>query len=111
MVQGQTEGQTEGRAAKEPAPVAPAPAPSAEAKPKPGSAEWFRRTEQQLLDKMTGEPDENRICLSNLNRLRMDRADEVARIWERNNIKYPFLSEEVRMPVFPRGRASRHCGR
>lgn len=34
----------------------------------------------------------------------MDRADEVARIWERNNIKYPFLSEEVRMPFSARAR-------
>ena len=91
--------------AKEPAPVAPAPAPSAEAKPKPGSAEWFRRTEQQLLDKMTGEPDEKTVfAYQTLNRLRMDRADEVARIWERNNIKYPFLSEEVRMPFSARAR-------
>ena len=76
-----------------------------EAKLKPGSAEWFRRTEKELIDKMSGEPDEKTVfAYQALNRLRMDRADEVARIWERNNQKYPFLSEEVRMPFTARAR-------
>ncbi len=77
----------------------------AETKPKPGSAEWFRQTEKELLDKMSGEPDEKTVfAYQALNRLRMDRADEVGRIWERNNQKYPFLSEDVRMPFSARAR-------
>lgn len=85
-----------------PAPVTQQPV---EEKPRPGSAEWFRRTEKELLDRMTGEPDEKTVfAYQTLNRLRMDRADQVARIWESNNQKYPFLSEEVRMPFSARAR-------
>ena len=102
----QTEKKPQAKKAQPPAQERPqAQSQPAEAKPKPGSAEWFRRTEQELIDKMSGEPDEKTVfAYQALNRLRMDRADEVGRIWERNNQKYPFLSEEVRMPFSARAR-------
>lgn len=85
--------------------LSPSLSQNSEVKPEPGSAEWFRRAEQQFLDQMTSKPSPKTVfAYQTLNRIRMDRADEVARIWESNLKKYPFLSESVRVPFSARAR-------
>ena len=90
---------------KEPQPEekAPQPQPAAQSQSpvlKPGSAEWFRQTEQKLLDNLSSDPSEkNALAYKAFERLRNDRVDEVARTTEKILNKYPYLSEAVRVPI------------
>lgn len=67
---------------------------------KPGTAEWFRQTEQKLLDELSSNPSEkNALAYKVLERARNDRVDEVARVTGKILEKYPYLSESVRVPI------------
>ena len=84
---------------KEPQPEekAPQPQPAAQSQSpvlKPGSAEWFRQTEQKLLDNLSSDPSEkNALAYKTFERLLHDDVDTVVGRGMRAYTQEPFLIE------------------